>query len=701
MIFINKKGRIVYANKKCEEVMGYTREEFYSPDFDFMTMMAPESVDLTRENFARHMRGEEVEPYDYCLVNKTGERIEAINSSKLITYEGEPAILGIVTDITEHKKAEEELRQYDHIVSSSTDMMALLDKRFTYVAANASYLETFKKTRGEVIGRTAPEVFGKEFFETVIKPKAERCLAGEEVNYQAWFDFPASEPRYMDINYYPYTGINNEVLGFVVNGRDITERKRADEALQKQKEELQIILDSVPAGIWYKDTENRLLRVNQAAAKSVNMKPEDVEGMAVCDLFPRDAEHYFQDDLEVIRSGKPKLGIVERMQVPEGKSRWVRTDKIPYRDEQGNVSRVIAFVEDITECKKAEEQLRQESLMRKTILDNLPCVAMIVKKQTREIVASNEAAREVGATPGKTCYGTCAEREHPCPFCLAPEIWATNEPRRLEVEYRERHYDRIWVPLTEDLYVHYIFDITERKGAEQKVLDDREQLKSLASQLSLTEERERHRIATELHDQIGQSLVISKIKLDQLRQCESAGAMTGALDEVSRCLGQVIADTRTLTFDLSHPILYELGFEAAVADWLTEQIEEKHGLETDFEDDGHSKPLDDDIRALLFRNVRELLINVVKHAQAGHVKVSVRRADKDICVCVEDDGMGFDPVEVAAMAAKRAEFGLFSIRERLEQLGGHIEIESRPGLGTKITMNAPLKYGQLNDRTQT
>jgi PAS domain S-box-containing protein len=209
MIFINKKGRIVYANKKCEEVMGYTREEFYSPDFDFMTMMAPESVDLTRENFARHMRGEEVEPYDYCLVNKTGERIEAINSSKLITYEGEPAILGIVTDITEHKKAEEELRQYDHIVSSSTDMMALLDKRFTYVAANASYLETFKKTRGEVIGRTAPEVFGKEFFETVIKPKAERCLAGEEVNYQAWFDFPASEPRYMDINYYPYTGINN------------------------------------------------------------------------------------------------------------------------------------------------------------------------------------------------------------------------------------------------------------------------------------------------------------------------------------------------------------------------------------------------------------------------------------------------------------------------------------------------------------
>jgi signal transduction histidine kinase len=246
-----------------------------------------------------------------------------------------------------------------------------------------------------------------------------------------------------------------------------------------------------------------------------------------------------------------------------------------------------------------------------------------------------------------------------------------------------------------------IDDITKRKQAQQKLFDDREQLKSLASQLSLTEEHERHRLATELHDHIGQSLVISKIKLDQLRKCESGGSMTEALTEVSRCLGQVIADTRTLTFDLSYPILYELGFEAAVAEWLTEQIEEKHGIKARFEDDGRSKPLDDDIQALLFRNVRELLINVVKHAHADYVKVSVRRADPHICVRVEDNGIGFDPLEVAAMAAKRAEFGLFSIRERLEQLGGYIEIESEPDRGTKITMLAPLKRETLNDGAET
>ncbi len=111
MIFINKKGRIVYANKKCEEVMGYSREEFYSPDFDFLTLIAPEYVDLITANMTRHMRGEEVPPYEYALITKEGKRIETILAPKLIRYGGEIAILGTITDITERKRLEERLRR--------------------------------------------------------------------------------------------------------------------------------------------------------------------------------------------------------------------------------------------------------------------------------------------------------------------------------------------------------------------------------------------------------------------------------------------------------------------------------------------------------------------------------------------------------------------------------------------------------------
>jgi PAS domain S-box-containing protein len=111
MIFINKRGRVVYANEKCEAITGYKREEFYSLDFDFLTLIAPEYRDITKANFRRHMMGEEAAPLEYALLTKKGRRIEAILTSKLVTYEGEAAILGIVTDITDRKMAEEALQK--------------------------------------------------------------------------------------------------------------------------------------------------------------------------------------------------------------------------------------------------------------------------------------------------------------------------------------------------------------------------------------------------------------------------------------------------------------------------------------------------------------------------------------------------------------------------------------------------------------
>jgi len=232
-------------------------------------------------------------------------------------------------------------------------------------------------------------------------------------------------------------------------------------------------------------------------------------------------------------------------------------------------------------------------------------------------------------------------------------------------------------------------EIAERKRTEQQLLEYQQRLRSLASELTLTEERQRRHFATDLHDSIGQTLAISKMKLSQLRNLSANVEMGKQIDEIYALIEQTIRDTRTLTFELSPPILYELGLEAAV-EWLTERFQQQHGIATHFIDDGNSKPLDDDIRVILFRKVRELLFNIAKHASAQNVTVSMIRENNNIRIEIADDGVGFDVATLGNNMGKNKGFGLFSIRERLDFLGGKLEIDSRLGEGTRVVLVAPL-----------
>lgn len=162
MIFINKGGRVVYANKRCEEIMGYKREEFYSPDFRFLKLVAPECVDMLRKSFSKHMKGKEVVPFEYTLVTKEGKRIEAILTTKLIQYGGEKVILGTVTDISEHKRAEEELRESKKklslIFDNTNDIIVYVDKHGRIQDANKKVEELLGYNRDELVGKNFAKV---------------------------------------------------------------------------------------------------------------------------------------------------------------------------------------------------------------------------------------------------------------------------------------------------------------------------------------------------------------------------------------------------------------------------------------------------------------------------------------------------------------------------------------------------------------
>lgn len=231
-------------------------------------------------------------------------------------------------------------------------------------------------------------------------------------------------------------------------------------------------------------------------------------------------------------------------------------------------------------------------------------------------------------------------------------------------------------------------DITERMEAEQRIRDYQKQLESLAMELSLAEERERRRIATDIHDDIGQALITAKLKLEMLQQSVSSTETSARLSEITALLRRVIERVRSLTFELSPPILYSSGLEDAV-EWLCERMQQEHDIRFEFTGDGQHIPMNEDARVLLFKVVRELLTNIARHAQAQKARVSITRDGDNVRIHVEDNGIGFDASHVSSHPAGAAGFGLFSIRERLKHLGGHLEINFTTGKGTRVTVIAP------------
>ncbi|MFZ5563877.1 MAG: GAF domain-containing sensor histidine kinase, partial [Thermodesulfobacteriota bacterium] len=228
-----------------------------------------------------------------------------------------------------------------------------------------------------------------------------------------------------------------------------------------------------------------------------------------------------------------------------------------------------------------------------------------------------------------------------------------------------------------------LYEHVMKNEQDLRRLSDR--LRSLYSELLLTEERERRRIATELHDRIGHALAGAKLGLERLRNASAAMDREAGLDEVLAVLDQSIADTRTLTFEISPPILYHLGLGPAL-DWLCEETQKKHGLSVSFADTGQSEAVDQKTEILCFQIVRELLFNAVKHARAGHIHVALRREQARLGLTIQDDGVGFDDSRKPGGG-----FGLFSVHERLRLVGGKMNIDTGRDRGTIIDVLVPLR----------
>jgi PAS domain S-box-containing protein len=258
-----------------------------------------------------------------------------------------------------------------------------------------------------------------------------------------------------------------------------------------------------------------------------------------------------------------------------------------------------------------------------------------------------------------------------------------------------RHLSWMATPLPDEKRIYAVArDITERKQAEQMLQSYQQRLKALASQQTITEEKERRRIAADLHDHVSQSLALARIQIASARKLASDPRQTATLDEISDSLRHAVQETRDLIYDLSPPQLNEIGLSAAISEWLEEQVEKKYALKAECMVSGSEGPMDDDLRAILFRSVRELVTNVIKHARASRVNIRVNQDPDRVKVSVRDDGAGFDVNAKSQSLKADAGFGLFSIKERMADLGGSLEIISEPGQGTEAILAVPLEKGE-------
>ncbi len=233
-------------------------------------------------------------------------------------------------------------------------------------------------------------------------------------------------------------------------------------------------------------------------------------------------------------------------------------------------------------------------------------------------------------------------------------------------------------------------EIEKSQQSESLRISHENKLRELAAQLLFTEERERRRLAGDLHDRIGQALAFCQIKLGLLTQINQNRYLDDKIKEVHDGIEQIIQETRTLTFEVSPPVLYELGLEAAI-EWFAEETEKQHHIKVHITSD-ISDPLNiETLNVFAFRALRELTLNVVKHANAQNIEIHIRHFADRLHLQVIDDGVGFDTAALWPHGSTDCGFGLFSIQERAESLGGHFSIQSTPGTGTHAELILPTK----------
>lgn len=684
----------------------------------FLSTVHPDDRASVHEKWSAALRGEAYDIEHRIVVD---DQVKWVRERAELEFDEKGKLrggFGTTQDITEKKRAEEALRrakeEWERTFDAVPDLIAILDDRHRIVRANRAMIERLGTTPEQCVGMPCYRAVHGMDQPIATCPHArtltDGCEHAAEVHeVLLGGDFLVSTT--------PLPGADGRMAGAVHVARDITDRKRAEKALRDREERYRSLFSNMSEGFALHEilcdaqgqpVDYCFLEVNPAFERITGLKREQVIGRRVLEVLPGTEPFWIENYGRVALTGEP----ARFESFSAGLGRWYEV--FAFRPAERQFA--VMFV-DVTKTRQAlevEKQALAATAAAQTAIDALEAMGegVLVMDMTGRIQSVNPAIERISGFPESEVEGRfleellqsmaveedrtraiadvrrvlSGENTKPEPLTLTsksgaliPVIAATSFIRRPDGQ--------------PTAIVVTIRDITDQRRMEADRERYQQRLRELAERLASTEERERRRISMQIHDTVIQTLSLCHIKMGALRKELAAAGLPLRVAEVNTVRAMVeeaIVESRSLMAELTPPLLYELGLVPALQD-LTERLQKLYGTSVSVHDDGLPKPLDRATEGLLFQATRELMMNALKHAGPCSVNVDVSRQDVGLRVRVEDNGIGFTvPGDHRFVLHRGGGFGLFTIAERLEWVRGRVEIQSRPGEGTRAELTVPL-----------
>jgi PAS domain S-box-containing protein len=487
--------------------------------------------------------------------------------------------------------------------------------------------------------------------------------------------------------------------------REITERKRAEEALRRSEDRLRLVIDTIPIMAWSVQPDGTVDFVNRRWLDYTGLSFEEEIERPTRAIHPEDLPRVIEKwraDMADGRASEDEM----RMQGADGEYRWFLVRTAPLRDEQGNVVKWYGVSIDIQERKQAEAALRRSEDRLRLVIETIPAMVFTALPDGSVDFVNQRWLQYMGLSLEDVRDWGWKDTIHPEDRDRSCDHWraamAAGQPA--ENELRVRRADGVYhwilgrfVPLRDESgkivkWYGVSTDIDNRKRAEEQLKRSNEELHALSARLQSVREEETMRIAREIHDELGATLSSLRWDLEEVEEIVSESADLSPLADLRQKiaamirLAETIIDTvRRIASELRPTALDEFGLSAALQ-WHAQQFQARTGIVVDCDCSLDNLDLNREQATAIFRIFQEALTNILRHAQATRVEVVMKQAAGDFVLTISDNGKGITEAEKSV----RSSLGLLGMRERAHLIGGEIDIAGAEGQGTVITLRVPI-----------